>query len=319
MSVTVLGIADDRALGGSVRVIVTRPADLARAKAAVDKVVQAIDLAASRFREDSELSRLNARPNQEVVVSPLLTQAIAAALRGARLSGGAVDPTIGSAVRLAGYDADFASVPVDGAELKLTATTIPGWQVVQFGEASRTVRIPRGVELDLGATAKALASDLAAAAAIKACSGGGVLVSLGGDIAVAGDAPAEGWLIQASEDSGAAIAESEETISIRTGGIATSSTTVRRWMRGGAVLHHIIDPATGLPANSCWRTASVIAATCVDANIASTAAIVLGRKAVSWLEANRLPGRLVDLEGSVHRVAGWPSPGANSDRLPNSL
>jgi FAD:protein FMN transferase len=319
MSVTVLGIADDRALGGSVRVIVTRPADLARAKAAVDKVVQAIDLAASRFREDSELSRLNARPNQEVVVSPLLTQAIAAALRGARLSGGAVDPTIGSAVRLAGYDADFASVPVDGAELKLTATTIPGWQVVQFGEASRTVRIPRGVELDLGATAKALASDLAAVAAIKACSGGGVLVSLGGDIAVAGDAPAEGWLIQASEDSGAAIAESEETISIRTGGIATSSTTVRRWMRGGAVLHHIIDPATGQPANSCWRTASVIATTCVDANIASTAAIVLGRKAVSWLEANRLPGRLVDLEGSVHRVAGWPSPGANSDRLPNSL
>jgi len=319
MSVTVLGIADDRALGGSVRVIVTRPADLARAKAAVDKVVEAIDLAASRFREDSELSRLNARPNQEVVVSPLLTQAIAAALRGARLSGGAVDPTIGSAVRLAGYDADFASVPVDGAELKLTATTIPGWQVVQFGEASRTVRIPRGVELDLGATAKALASDLAAVAAIKACSGGGVLVSLGGDIAVAGDAPAEGWLIQASEDSGAAIAESEETISIRTGGIATSSTTVRRWMRGGAVLHHIIDPATGLPANSCWRTASVIAATCVDANIASTAAIVLGRKAVSWLEANRLPGRLVDLEGSVHRVAGWPSPGANSDRLPNIL
>jgi FAD:protein FMN transferase len=319
MSATVLGIADDCALGGSVRVIVTRPADLARAKAAVDKVVEAIDLAASRFREDSELSRLNARPNQEVVVSPLLTQAIAAALRGARLSGGAVDPTIGSAVRLAGYDADFASVPVDGADLKLTATTIPGWQVVKFGEASRTVRIPTGVELDLGATAKALASDLAAAAAIKACSGGGVLVSLGGDIAVAGDAPVEGWLIQASEDSGAAIAESEETISIRTGGIATSSTTVRRWMRGGAVLHHIIDPATGLPANSCWRTATVIAATCVDANIASTAAIVLGRKAVSWLEANRLPGRLVDLEGSVHRVAGWPSPGANSDRLPNIL
>jgi thiamine biosynthesis lipoprotein len=319
MSITVLGIADDRALGGSVRVIVTRPADLAAAKAAVDKVVQSIDLAASRFREDSELSRLNARPDQEVVVSPLLTQAIAAALRGARLSGGAVDPTIGSAVRLAGYDADFASVPVDGAELKLTATTVPGWQAIQFGEASRTVRIPAGVELDLGATAKALASDLAAAAAIKVCRGGGVLVSLGGDIAVAGQAPAEGWLIQASEDSGAAIAEGEETISIRTGGIATSSTTVRRWMRGGATLHHIIDPATGLPANSCWRTASVIAATCVDANIASTAAIVMGRKAVSWLEANHLPGRLVDLEGSVHRIAGWPAAGANSDGLPNIL
>ena len=101
MSVTLLGIADDRALGVSVRVIVTRPADLGRAKAAVDKVLRAIDLAASRFREDSELSRLNAMPEQEVVVSPLLAQAIGAALRGASLSGGAVDPTIGSAVRLA--------------------------------------------------------------------------------------------------------------------------------------------------------------------------------------------------------------------------
>ena len=319
MSVTVLGIADDRALGGSVRVIVTRPADLVRAKAAVDEVLRAIDIAASRFREDSELTRLNGMAGQEVLVSPLLAQAVAAALRGARLSGGAVDPTIGSAVKLAGYDADFDSVPVDGAELKLTATTVPGWQSVQFGEASRMVRIPTGVELDLGATAKALASDLAAAAAIKVCGGGGVLVSLGGDIAVAGEAPAEGWLIQTSEDSSAAIAEGEETISVRTGGIATSSTTVRRWTRGGAVLHHIIDPATGLPVDSCWRTASVIAATCVDANIASTAAIVMGGKAESWLAANRLPGRLVDRDGHVQRVAGWPPPVANSDRVPNTL
>jgi len=315
----VLGIADDRALGGSVRVIVTRPADLVRAKAAVDEVLRAIDIAASRFREDSELTRLNGMAGQEVLVSPLLAQAVAAALRGARLSGGAVDPTIGSAVKLAGYDADFDSVPVDGAELKLTATTVPGWQSVQFGEASRMVRIPTGVELDLGATAKALASDLAAAAAIKVCGGGGVLVSLGGDIAVAGEAPAEGWLIQTSEDSSAAIAEGEETISVRTGGIATSSTTVRRWTRGGAVLHHIIDPATGLPVDSCWRTASVIAATCVDANIASTAAIVMGGKAESWLAANRLPGRLVDRDGHVQRVAGWPPPVANSDRVPNTL
>ena len=314
-----LGIADDRALGGSVRVIVTRPADLVRAKAAVDEVLRAIDIAASRFREDSELTRLNGMAGQEVLVSPLLAQAVAAALRGARLSGGAVDPTIGSAVKLAGYDADFDSVPVDGAELKLTATTVPGWQSVQFGEASRMVRIPTGVELDLGATAKALASDLAAAAAIKVCGGGGVLVSLGGDIAVAGEAPAEGWLIQTSEDSSAAIAEGEETISVRTGGIATSSTTVRRWTRGGAVLHHIIDPATGLPVDSCWRTASVIAATCVDANIASTAAIVMGPTAESWLVANRLPGRLVDRDGRVHRVAGWPSPAADSDRVPNTL
>ena len=131
-------------------------------------------------------------------------------------------------------------------------------------------------------------------------------MSLGGDISIAGDPPADGWLIQISEDSAAAIDEAEETISIAAGGIATSSTTVRRWSRGGIALHHIIDPATGLPANSRWRTASVVAGSCVDANIAATAAIVMGDAAVPWLEANRLPARLVDLDGTVVRIAAWP-------------
>jgi len=319
MSSSVLGIADGRALGGSLRVIVTRPGSLRAAKAAVDEVVAAMDLAASRFRDDSELSRLNASPERDVTVSPLLAQAISAALRGAELSGGAVDPTVGSAVRLAGYDTDFAQVPVDGDRIRLYAERVPGWRAVRFDRTSRTVRVPRGVEIDLGATAKALTSDLAAAAASKAIGGAGVLVSLGGDIAVAGEAPAEGWSIQTSDDSAAPIDETEEAISITSGGIATSSTSVRRWTRGGVVLHHIIDPATGLPADTCWRTVSVVAGTCVDANIASTAAIVMSRSAISWLEAGRLPARLVDLSGNVHRVARWPERSANSDRFPNDL
>ena len=310
MSSTVLGIADDRALGGTLRVIVTRPGALRAAKAAVDEVVAAIDQAASRFREDSELSRLNASPERDVTVSPMLAQAIAAALRGAKLSGGAVDPTIGSAIRLAGYDSDFALVPSDGDRIHIVAEHVPGWRAVQLDIGSRRVRLPRGVEMDLGATAKALASDLAASAASKAIGVGGVLVSLGGDNAVAGEPPAEGWSIQAGDDSAAPIDDAEEAITITSGGIATSSTTVRRWTRGGVVMHHIIDPATGLPADTCWRTASVVAATCVDANIASTAAIVMGRKAISWLEGNRLPARLVDLTGGVLRIGGWPEPNA---------
>jgi thiamine biosynthesis lipoprotein ApbE len=300
--------ADDRALGGSLRVVVTRPSDLAPAKAAVDEVVRAVDLAASRFRDDSELSRLNAIPDREVIVSPLLAKLIAAALRGARLTDGAVDPTIGSAMKLAGYNADFADVPADGLAIDLVVSRVPGWQAIAFNESSRSIQLPPGVEIDLGATAKAIASDLAAAAALATIDGGGVLVSLGGDIAVAGEAPAEGWLIQASEDSGAPIDEREETISIRSGGIATSSTTVRRWIRGGVALHHIIDPVTGLPSDGPWRTATVVAGTCVDANIASTAAIVKGRAAIEWLEANGLPARLVDREGTVHRLSGWPTP-----------
>jgi len=314
MSATVLGIADDRALGSSLRVVVTRPGSLLAAKAAVDEVLAGIDAAASRFRSDSELSLLNARPDQVIKVSPLLARAIAAALRGAELTAGAVDPTVGSAVRLTGYDADFSALAPQGAALPLVAERIPGWRAVRFSESARTVVIPRGVELDLGATGKAFAADLAAAAAATAISRGGVLVSMGGDIAVAGVPPEGGWLIQASEDSAAALSDAEETISITSGGVATSGTTVRRWTRAGEVLHHIIDPVTGLPAKSCWRTVTVAAGTCVDANIASTAAIVMGAPAVAWLERQSLPSRLVDENGSVHRVAGWPDPAARAAR-----
>jgi FAD:protein FMN transferase len=306
VTATVLGIADDRALGSSLRVIVTQPESLLAAKAAVDDVVAAIDAAASRFRADSELSLVNARPDLVTRVSPLLARMIAAALRGAELTDGAVDPTVGSAVRLSGYDTDFDSVPQSGGELRLVVERVPGWRAVRFSEAARTIAIPPGVELDLGATGKAFAADLAAEAATGAISGGGVLVSLGGDIAVAGDAPRGGWLIQASEDSAAPISDSEETVSVTSGGVATSGTTVRRWIRGGAVLHHIIDPATSSPARSCWRTVTVVAGTCVDANLASTAAIVMGRNAIPWLERRRLTARLVDNQGTVHRVAGWP-------------
>jgi thiamine biosynthesis lipoprotein len=289
------------------RVIVTDPQLLIPAKAAVDDVVSAIDAAASRFREDSELSMLNSRPDQVIKVSPLLARAIATALRGAELTGGAVDPTTGAAVRLAGYDADFASIAPQSDPLHLVANRVPGWKAIRFSPAARTVLIPHGVELDLGATAKALASELAAAAAARVISDGGVLVSLGGDIAVAGEAPPGGWPVQISEDSAASISETEETIAIGSGGVATSGTTVRQWIRGDAVLHHIIDPATGLPANSCWRTATVVAGSCVDANIASTAAIVMGKDAPAWLERHHLAARLVDLDGGVHRFSGWPA------------
>ncbi|OLB84236.1 MAG: hypothetical protein AUI15_34990 [Actinobacteria bacterium 13_2_20CM_2_66_6] len=308
MTAATPGIADGRALGGLLRVVVTRPSRLSAAKAAVDLFMEQMDAAASRFRADSELSHINASPEREVRASPLLGRAISEALRGARLTGGAVDPTAGLAVRLSGYDTDFAAVAADGRAIALVAERIPGWRAVRYHEATRTLWLPRGVELDLGSTAKALASDLAAAAALQAAAEGGVLVSLGGDIAVAGEAPPGGWQIQVSEDSGAAISHDEETISITDGGVATSSTSVRRWTRGGVVLHHIIDPSTGLPAAGPWRTATVVAGSCVDANIASTAAIVMGDAATGWLDVNLLPARLVGRDGAVHRTARWPVP-----------
>lgn len=301
-----VAVADDRALGTSVRLVVTRRGRLTAAKVAVDAILQAVDQACSRFRQDSELARLNSSPGEETRLSPILAAALAAALKGARLTGGAVDPTIGAAIKAIGYDVDFDAIRATAAAIPLPSEPVPGWQRIWFDERSRVVWLPAGVEIDLGATAKAMAADLAAAAALESAGAGGVLVSLGGDIAVAGQAPGGGWHIQIEEDSGVMPGEGAETISITSGAVATSSTTVRTWRRGEVVHHHIIDPRTGRSADGEWRTVSVVAGNCVDANIASTAAIVIGEPALAWLDAAGLPARLVTRRGAVRRVAGWP-------------
>jgi thiamine biosynthesis lipoprotein len=160
--------------------------------------------------------------------------------------------------------------------------------------------------LDLGATAKAFAADRAASRAASA-TGCGVLVGLGGDIAVSGPVRPGGWRIRVSDDHRAGPSEPGQAVTITEGGLATSSSTVRRWRRGGRWLHHIMDPATGAPAGSHWRTVSVAAASCLDANAAATAAMVKGRGADDWLADRALPARLVRLDGTVVTVAGWPS------------
>lgn len=307
---TDLPSAVSRALGTGVRVVVTEEAasSLVAAKSAVDAVLRDVDATCSRFRSDSELTRLNARSGTEQRVSPLLGRAIEEGLRAARLTDGDVDLTVGAAMCHAGYDVDFGDIAADGP-LIVTAQPVPGWRMVRWAEATRTVQARRGVEIDLGATAKALAADLAAGAALEAMGRrGGVLVSLGGDIALAGAPPPGGWVVQVSDDSDAAADPAAEKVTLHTGAMASSSTWVRRWTRGGVEQHHIIDPATGAPALTPWRLATVVAATCVDANIASTGALVRGEAAPAWLVAGQRPARLVATDGTVHRLAGWPSP-----------
>jgi FAD:protein FMN transferase len=294
-------VASWRALGTTASVVVTDSRSLPPVVRAVEAELAALDLACSRFRDDSELSRLNARAGWAVHVSPLLFEAVELALRAAELTGGIVDPTVGEALVLAGYDRDFAEL--DGRPVKLVGRRVPGWTKVLLDPARRAVRLPRGVRLDLGATAKALGADRAAVAAASGVPDVGLLVNLGGDIATAGPAPPGGWRVRVADDHRAAADAPSQTIAIRSGGLATSSTTVRRW---GAGAHHIIDPRTGLPAVSRWRTVSVAAATCVDANIASTAAVVLGDDAPDWLSERALPARLVEHEGGVRSTAGWP-------------
>ena len=297
-----------KALGASVHVLTTDPKELAAAEMAVDETLREVDQAYSRFRDDSELNRLNAGAGRPVRVSPLLGRAIATALRAARLTDGAVDPTIGTAIRVVGYDDDFSRIAADDRPIRLHAWRVPGWRTIRFDEFSRRVLMPAGVELDLGSTGKALAADLAAHAAHAAIRAGGVLVSLGGDMATAGTPPPGGWRILVAEDSRVAPDGDGQVICIASGGVATSSTTVRRWRRGGTVLHHIIDPSTGLPTTGPWRTVTVVAANAVDANIAATAAIVQGEAAIDWLTARRLPARLVEDDGTIHYIGRWPDP-----------
>ena len=297
-----------KALGTSVHVLTTDPHELAAAELAVREILEDVDAAYSRFRADSELSRLNAEAGRTVSVSPLLATAVTTALTAASVTHGAVDPTVGTAIRIAGYDDDFSRITEDRGPVSLRALKVPGWQVVHVDRASQSVFLPAGVELDLGSTGKALAADLAAHAAHTAMQSGGVLVSLGGDIAVAGPPPEGGWRVLIAEDSALPPDSDGQVICIGNGGVATSSTTVRRWTRGGTILHHIIDPQTGLPASGPWRTVTVAANSCVDANIAATAAIVQGHSAVAWLQARRLPARLVENDGTIHYIGPWPDP-----------
>ena len=299
--------AEWRALGTGVHVL-TFEGELEPARRAVVDLLEDVDRAYSRFRPDSELGRLNAMGGRPMAVGPLFGRAIEAALRAGRLSDGLVDPTVGRAMRAVGYDRDFGRAMTSSDPLVLRLEPVPGWQSIAWDPVGRVVSLRRGVELDLGSTGKALAADLCAAAALVAMGGGGVLVSLGGDIATAGEVPDGGWRVLAADHSATPADAGGEVIAIHGGALATSGTTSRHWTRGGIDLHHIIDPRTGRPADGPWRTASVVAATCVDANIVATAAIVRGRSAVPWLDELGLPARLVSTSGQVVRVRGWPAP-----------
>jgi thiamine biosynthesis lipoprotein len=301
------------ALGSTAVVAVSDPQALPAARAAVEQILEKFDRTCSRFRQDSELSHLNAAAAEPVRVSPLLLDAVSAALWAAEITDGDVVPTVGEALVALGYDRDFAAVGVGApAAAKVKIAPVPAWQTVHVDREAQTVQLGRGVSIDLGATAKALAADRAAAAAAEVA-GCGVLVSLGGDLSISGPAPSEGWQIRVTDDHRADATAPGQSVMLREGGLATSSTSVRRWRTTSGDAHHLIDPATGQPASSCWRTVSVTAASCLDANIASTAAIIRGASALAWLQGLGLPSRLVDIDGHVRHLAGWPIEG---DDLP---
>jgi len=261
-----------------------------------------VESAASTYRADSEITALNHAGGAPTRVGPVLAAAVRVALASAVTTDGTVDPTVGA-------------VTLSAASAMPTVTRAGSYRDVHVdtdGDGdTAVVTMPAGVQLDLGATAKAWAADRAAElAAIE--SGAGVLVSLAGDIAMSGPVPHGGWVVLVTDDHREGLDSTNavaETVSLAGGGLATSSTTVRRrtTAEGGDVAH-VVDPISWRPVVPVWRTVSVAAGDCVTANTASTAALVLGVRAEEWLTRTGLPVRLVGVDGRVVRLGAWPVP-----------
>lgn len=280
------------------RLVVTDPLSLPTARRIVDEVLTAVDAACNRFRPDSELRRLDLTRGRPTTVSPLLAELIDTALTAAERTDGDVDPTIGLAMESLGYDRDIVAITDD--PIPFVIQSAPGWHRIRRHD--QQVTVPSGIRLDLGAVGKAFAADLCATL-VTAALGTGVLVSIGGDLATAGPGPDGGWHVLVSDGPD----EPSCTVRLNSGmALATSSTVRRRWRRGGRTLHHVLDPRTCQPAKPVWRTVSVAAPSCVDANTQSTAALVRGLAAPQRLRDVGLPARLVAADGATTTLCGWP-------------
>ncbi len=298
------GAATWRALGTYVDVR-TDPASLERAVTLVAAVLDEVDEACSRFRPDSDLSLVNATPGVAVPVSPVLVGAVRVALEAAHETDGLVDPTLGAVLSAAGYDRTYALVPADDPSPAALPGPRASWRRVRVDDG--TVTVPAGAALDLGATGKAYAADLCALTVVDELDVE-VLVSVGGDIRVAGPDPSAAppqRVVLGHSLADLAAGGPSATIALHRGGIATSSVSARRWRRGGRQWHHLVDPRTGGPADSPWRTVTALGRTAAAANTASTAAVVLGAAAPQWLTERGVAARLVDHEGAVTRTPAW--------------
>lgn len=294
-----------RALGTEATVVVVHTAHANEAERILRVETEAIDYACSRFRPDSELAHFHANAGRTVELSSLLFEALDVAYSVAERTHGAVDPTVGKAIEALGYDRDIDRIesrPLQMADLG----PVPGFRHLHLDHKRKTARIPKGVRLDLGSSAKALLADRAAAHIANALRSG-ALVSIGGDIAVAGDPPPGGWPIGIAVDSSAGAEEVDQVVAIRQGGLASSSTEVRSWQMGTQRVHHIVDPSTGCAPAPYWRLVSASGSSCVDANALTTAALVWSDQAVERLRPFEQPLRLLRHDGEVFTLGGWPA------------
>jgi FAD:protein FMN transferase len=296
-----------RAIGTTATIAVPDPSQVDRAECILRAEIEAIDRACSRFRPDSEIASLHADAGRTVRVSSLLFNALDVAYSVAERTHGAVDPTVGNAMAALGYDRDFERI--EPRQLQMADfVPVAGFRHLHLDRRRRTARIPKGVRLDLGSSAKALLADRAVAHIADELHSG-ALVSIGGDVAVAGEPPREGWAIGIAVDSSAGADNVDQVVAIRQGGLASSSTEVRTWRMGDEQVHHIVDPTTGRSSAPYWTLVSATGASCVDANALSTAAVVWGDRALDHLRSFGQAARLLRHDGQVFTLGCWPEAG----------
>ncbi|HTF09139.1 MAG TPA: FAD:protein FMN transferase [Asanoa sp.] len=284
-----------------VRVSVTDPGTLRRAQELVRGELDAIDVAASRLRPDSELA--SAGDGGEV--SPLLAELVAVALSAARETEGDVDPTVGAMLTSLGYDPDFGALVTAGATRHVQVGQLaiyrpPDWEQVRLDGQHLT--IPEGVTLDLSVTMRARAVDRCAAL-IAATLDVGTLVSIGGDVATAGPAPRGGWPLLVRDGP----VDPAAHVALPGGAaVSTASSHHRRWDTAEELLQHIFDPETGRPARHAWRSATVAAFSALRATTVANTCLIRGVLAPSWLQALAAPARLIGDDRSVRAFGTWP-------------
>ncbi len=290
-----------RAMGTTVEV--HAPArELSRALATAGQVFWTWEERLSRFRPDSELSRLNRAGGRPFHASDLLFRVVERALGWARETDGTFDPSMLRQIERLGYRRTFAELGAAAPLPPLDERIAPGggWRDIELDPQRRWITLPRDVGLDLGGIAKGMAVD----AALDAVRGEGVvsaLVNAGGDLAVRGLPPGrDAWPVGIG-------GVADEVILLRRGAVATSGALRRRWLQGGAGRHHLLDPATGYPARQAIATVSVVAAGCEEADVAATTAFIRGIGAGgAYLAAQGLSGLFVAGDGGVVRVGPWP-------------
>lgn len=228
--------------------------------------LEALEARWSRFRPGSELSRLSSGADRPTVVSRPTALLIARAVWAYRRTGGLFDPTVLAALRAAGYDRTYCELPpVTGSG---PAVPAPGCEGIEVDERTGLVTVPAGVGVDPGGIGKGLAADLAAVGAV-ADGALGAMVSIGGDLRVAGRAPEEGWEVELDHH-----VAPLGRVNVLVGALATSSTLGRRWSTGDGVANHVIDPRTGRPVCGPLVACSVLASEAWWAEAVATALLI---------------------------------------------